>query len=192
MVLTWSWWCLWWGCTGGSCGGVTGTPKPASIVGQAQTTADTLSYLSRAGISVLGLNCTIKMNWYHVTLLVFWAGGPPDWCCLWCRWWHSLNTEGSWSWYLCPWQGVVMNFKVPPNPKHSYFYDFPAWGLVFVGDGVCFTLFLTVSLELSFPGVYFSGYLNCSMNTWGFYQADVQSSQHYTNGRSWAFSDLKE
>lgn len=73
--------------------------------------------------------------------------------------------------------------------------DFAAWGQMFFR---VFILFLTVSLEFSFPNVYFGGYLHYRVYAWGFCRGDVQFSQLYTTYmlatgvKSRVLSDLKE
>lgn len=131
-------WCFLWGSHG--------TPKHQNC------STDHCRYpeLSQAEIALLGLNCKIKMNWYHITVSGF-----------------SRSSQGLVLFSLQvgtpeqPGLGVPARgrewrcFKVPPKPKHSVI----PW-LCCLRPGVCwdFTLFLAVSL--SFPGVYFGGYLN--------------------------------
>lgn len=152
-----------------------------------RTGTDHCRYLefSQAEISLLGLNCKMEMNWYHVTTLVFGAGGPRGWWCFHCGWWH----QGNLVLVSCPWQGVEMGFKVPPNPKHSIipwlsclrlgvcwrFYAFP-YCVTRVEFSRCLWWWLS-KLQSKCPR---------ALSSW----CPVLPALH--NGRNWVLSDLKE
>lgn len=110
------------------------------------------------------------MDWYHITVLVFGAGGPRDCCCFHCRWFQQRNLVL----VFLPMAGVEMTFKVPPNAKHSII----PW-LSCLRPGVCWR-FCTLPhcvTRAEFSRCLFWWSSKLQSECWGFCRADVQFSQ---------------